>query len=409
MRGSAEGEAEKRGLWPLQLLNFFMADIQAGSGPFLGVYLQAHGWQTGLIGTMVTLGGIAGTLLTAPAGALIDATPRKRLYVVLSAIGTVAASALVLLSQSFPAVVGAQVATAVAGAAIVPAVTGITLGLVRQKGFNRQNGRNQAFNHAGNMVGAALSGFLGWRYGLPAVFGLAAIFALFSVISTFMIPRDAIDNRAARGMKSAENDDVDGLGILWSSKPLLVLAAALIFFHLGNGAMLPLYGLAVVDAKQGDPAALTAMTIVISQGTMIFASLAAMHLVEKNGYWTVLLVSFLPLPIRGLLAANLITWWGVYPVQILDGIGAGLQSVAVPGLIARILDGSDRINAGQGTVMMIQGLGASLSPAIGGWIAQILGYPAAFLILGLIGSVCVALWLWFRPSLQTSHKIEAPA
>ena len=38
---------------------------------------------------------------------------------------------------------------------------GITLGIVRQAGFNRQNGRNQAFNHAGNMVGAALSGFVG--------------------------------------------------------------------------------------------------------------------------------------------------------------------------------------------------------------------------------------------------------
>ena len=54
------------------------------------------------------------------------------------------------------------------------AVTGITLGLVRQKGFNRQNGRNQAFNHAGNMVGAGLSGLLGWLYGFSAVFWLAA-------------------------------------------------------------------------------------------------------------------------------------------------------------------------------------------------------------------------------------------
>ena len=53
-----------------------------------------------------------------------------------------------------------QIATAIAGAAIVPAVTGMTLGIVRQAGFNRQIGRNQAFNHAGNMVGAALSGNL---------------------------------------------------------------------------------------------------------------------------------------------------------------------------------------------------------------------------------------------------------
>jgi hypothetical protein len=43
-------------------------------------------------------------------------------------------------------VASSQIATSVAGAAIVPAVAGITLGIVRQRSFNRQNGRNQAFN-----------------------------------------------------------------------------------------------------------------------------------------------------------------------------------------------------------------------------------------------------------------------
>jgi hypothetical protein len=41
-------------------LNFFMADMQAGIGPFLGVFLLAHGWQSGLIGTVMTVGGVAG-------------------------------------------------------------------------------------------------------------------------------------------------------------------------------------------------------------------------------------------------------------------------------------------------------------------------------------------------------------
>ncbi len=41
----------------LQSLNFFMADMQAGIGPFLGVFLQQKGWTSGLIGTVMTLGG----------------------------------------------------------------------------------------------------------------------------------------------------------------------------------------------------------------------------------------------------------------------------------------------------------------------------------------------------------------
>jgi MFS family permease len=92
--------------------------------------------------------------------------------------------------------------------------------------------------------------------------------------------------------------------------------------------------------------------------------------------------------------------WGVYPVQILDGVGAGLQSVAVPGLVARILNGTGRVNIGQGAVMTVQGLGASLSPAIGGWIAQEMGYGPMFLILGSFALGSIALWIGFASLLR---------
>jgi MFS family permease len=400
---SQTGEpAKSRGIWPLQALNFFMADMQAGIGPFLGVFLLAHHWQSGLIGTVMTVGGVAGMIMTAPAGALVDATSRKRLYVVVPGIFTVLASGIILLSQSFWLVAFSQVATAIAGAAIGPAVSGITLGMVRQAGFNRQNGHNQAYNHAGNMVGAGLSGLLGWKFGIPAVFWLAALFGILSIVSVLMIPRDAIDDRAARGLKDKgeAGDTASGLRVLLECRPLLILAAALAFFHLGNGAMLPLYGLAVVAAKQSDPASFVAMTIVIAQGVMIIAAIAAMRTAEKRGYWIVLLISFVALPIRGLVAAHVISQWGVYPVQMLDGVGAGLQSVAVPGLVASILNGTGRVNVGQGAVMTVQGLGASLSPAIGGWIAQEIGYPAMFMILGSFALGSIAIWIAFRSVLK---------
>jgi len=386
----------------LESLNFFMADMQAGIGPFLGVFLLAHGWESGLIGTVMTIGGVAGMIMTTPAGALIDETKRKRAYVIIPGIFTVAASAIILYSQSFWVVAASQVATAIAGAAIGPAVTGITLGIVRQAGFNRQIGRNQAFNHAGNMVGAGLSGFLGWKFGFPAVFILAAVFGVVSIISVLMIPRKAIDDRAARGMvDDGEKEKVSAWRALLECKPLLILAAALALFHLGNGAMLPLYGLAVVFEQHGDAAIFVAMTIVVAQAVMIVTALAAMRMAEEKGYWLVLLISFLALPIRGLIAASVIKGWGVFPVQALDGIGAGLQSVAIPGLVAHVLNGTGRVNVGQGAVMTVQGVGASLSPAIGGWIAQKLGYPAAFLILGSFSIGSIVIWLWFSTFLRS--------
>jgi MFS family permease len=179
---SAPAETAKA-VRPLEALNFFMADMQAGIGPFLGVFLLAHGWKAGLIGSVMTIGGVAGMIMTAPAGALVDATSRKRLYVIVPGVCTVLASMIILMSQTFWLVAVSQVATAIAGAAIGPAVAGMTLGIVRQAGFNRQNGRNQAFNHAVHMVGAGLSGLLAWKFGLIAVFWLAAVFGVLSIIS----------------------------------------------------------------------------------------------------------------------------------------------------------------------------------------------------------------------------------
>jgi len=59
------------------------------------------------------------------------------------------------------------------------------------------------------------------------------------------------------------------------------LPHALLFFHLRNAAMLPLYGLAVVSAKEGNLAAFVAATIVVAQATMVLASLLAMRMTPE--------------------------------------------------------------------------------------------------------------------------------
>lgn len=408
--GNSQGILSNRALFSLCALNFFMADVQAGIGPFLGVFLQRHGWQTGPIGSVMTAGGIVGMLATVPAGALIDQTTKKRLFVIIAALCTISASLLLLSSQSTLVVTLSQLATALAGAGIGPLMAGMTLGIVRQKGFNAQIGRNQAWNHAGNMLGAGLSGWLGWTFGLTAIFFLEVTFGLLAIAAVLLIPEKSIDHQAARGLEEGESHaagKAEGIRSFLRHKPLLILAACLCFFHLGNAAMLPLYGMAVVSAGKGNPAMFTAMTVVVAQAVMIGVSLLAMRFVASRGYWIVLLISFAALPLRGVIAGTFIEHWGVWPVQFLDGIGAGLQSVAVPGLVARLLNGTGRVNVGQGVVMMAQGIGASLSPALGGWLAEDLGYSAAFYTLGCFAILSLGLWI-FSASVMRSAE-HAPA
>jgi MFS family permease len=388
-------------LWPLLAVNFFMADMQSGIGPFVGVFLTQRGWDTGLIGTAMTIGNVAGMLITTPVGGFIDTSNHKRAWVIVPGIAVVAASSIILLWQNFWAVAASQVATAIAGSAIVPAVTGITLGIVGQKGFNRQNGRNQAFNHAGNMLGAAVSGFLGWYFGYLSVFLLAAIFGVVTVASVLKIPPGSIDHRTARGSKEdAPDSRPSALTVLLKHRALLVLALALAVFHLGNAAIVPLYGISAVSGSQTNGPSFVATIVVIAQGTMVIASIVGMRIAEKRNYWLLILVSFLVLPLRGVFAYFLTGWWGIVPVEVLDGIGVGLQSVAVPGMVARSLYSTGRVNLAQGAVITIQGAGAALSPALGGWIAQWVGYSPTFLILGALGLAAAALWVVLRAAVK---------
>ncbi|WP_250494696.1 MFS transporter [Caballeronia sp. GAWG1-1] len=396
-------------LYALEGLNFFMADVQAGIGPFLGVFLQAQGWHTDAIGTVMTLGGIAGMLATSPAGALVDATRYKRGLIVVAGVMTTLASLVLWVSHDYWMVAASQILTAVTGAALGPAVAGVTLGMVRERGFDRQFGRNQVANHAGNVVAAALSGWLGWRFGFGSVFVLAGLFGAMTVISTLLIRRDSIDHDSARGLgasSSKEREHAGGFRMLLTCKPLLLLAASLAMFHLGNAAMLPLYGLGVVAAHKGDPSAFTAQTIVIAQLVMVAAAFFASRIIQRIGYWGVILITFLALPLRGLVAAMFINAWGVWPVQALDGIGAGLQSVAVPALVVRLLQGTGRVNVGQGVVMTVQGIGAALSPALGGMLAQHFGYKVAFLVLGAVSIGSLLLWLFFGSALKKACGIH---
>jgi hypothetical protein len=103
-------------------------------------------------------------------------------------------------------------------------------------------------------------------------------------VSVLLIPRKAIDDRAARGLEPKDDGGgkVSGLRALLDSKPLVVIAGSLALFHLGNAAMLPLFGMAVAARKDGDPAATVALTIVVAQGVMVVAALVAMRMVARG-------------------------------------------------------------------------------------------------------------------------------
>jgi MFS family permease len=383
-------------LQALNAVNFFMADVRDGLGPYLGVFLQEKKWSPTEIGVVMTVGGLAGMVATTPLGALVDRLRAKRFMMVVAALATVLASLVILFVPTFWATAISQVATGVAGAVIPPAIAGITLGLVKQKGFTHQMGRNEAFNHGGNVVAALLCGVLGYVFGLSAVFVVMSVLALISLGALSFIDPKKIDYNAARGATGKAGEKIQGFSELLRNKPLIVLAVTLLLFHLGNGAMLPLLGQEMA-AQGADPSAYTSATIIVAQIAMIPMALFAAWLAHRRGYWLVFVLALVALPLRGAIAALVTGPIGLGPVQILDGVGAGLLGVAVPGLVARIMAGTGRVNAALGAVMTMQGVGAALSTTLGGAIAEAFGYSVSFIALGGVAFIALALWACATP------------
>src|ERR671924_481900 len=68
-------------LHALDWLNFFLAALLMGFGPFAAVKLADRGWVPASIGLVLSASGIAGLLTQVPAGELIDISRSKRMLV----------------------------------------------------------------------------------------------------------------------------------------------------------------------------------------------------------------------------------------------------------------------------------------------------------------------------------------
>jgi hypothetical protein len=51
-------------------------------------------------------------------------------------------------------------------------------------------------------------------------------------------------------------------------------------------------------------------------------------------------------------------------------------------------------------------LGAASSPALGGWIGELAGFPVAFVCLGALSLISLGLWLGFAGLLRPACALE---
>ena len=385
-----DGTMLTRGPRALDLLNFFVADVQTGFGAFVAVYLTTHKWTQVEIGFTLTLGTVAALLSQLPAGALVDAAHNKRVVACAALFGVIVAALLLAIQPTELPVMVAQVLHAFSSCMLTPAIAAISLHLVGHAALGERLGRNARFASLGNGIAAGVMGATGSYFSSRAVFVLTAALCVPALISLLAIGRGP----HARRQTTVKPFDWWGLRQLFGDRRLLVFAVCVMLFHLSNAAVLPLAG-AAVTMRAGDFANLIiALCIIVPQGVVALTSPWIGRGAALAGRRKMLLLGWMALPVRALLFAVLPGAWPLVGGQTISGISAAVFGVMFPLVAADLTRGTSHFNLCMGALGLAMCLGAGLSTLLAGWIADDIGLRAAFAVLAVVGMAgTLVVWL----------------
>jgi MFS family permease len=388
-------QRKRRSLRSLEWLNFFLADVQTGLGPFLAAYLASSGWNPGRVGYALTFGGLVAVAMQTPAGAVIDAVHRKRALLWVS-LGVLVAGAFLLMGHLSPITVySAQFLIGASGPFLGPTVAAITLGIVGATAFDKQFGKNQAFNSAGNVFTALLVAYVSYKFGYRAIFVIAALLAIPAALSLFAIDPKQIDYARARGAAEEKGQTkAEGLSSLLEDRVLLYFLATAFLFHLANAAMLPQLGEMLSKGSPKAAAPFMSACIIVTQLVIALTAVWIGKRAATKGRKPLLLLGFGVLPIRGVLYTLTHAAAALIAIQTLDGVANAIFGIVSILVVKDRTQGTGRFNLAAGSLATMVGIGAAASTTIGGVLIQRLGYRASFLGLAGIALLAFAL-LWF--------------
>lgn len=383
----------------LDRLNFFLAALQSGFGPFVAIHLADRGWEPANIGFVLTASGVAGLLLQVPAGELLDVVQSKRALVAAASV-VVAMAALVLgLWPNFTAVLAASLMQGATGGILGLGVTAITLGLVEHKAVAERFGRNQRFASMGGLAAAAVMGFIGDFLSTQGIFFASAAFDVPVLLALLAIRTTDIHYGRSCGAPDHHANRPPRIRrtVLFRDRSLLVFAISLFLFQLANASLLPLAGESLAHAGGRHSALLLSALIVFPQFVVALIAPLVGRSANSWGRRPLLLLGLGMVPIRSLAFATTTDPILLVAVQALDGITGATLGVLTALVIADATKGSGRFNLAQGAVGTLSGVGAALSTSLSGFAVEKFGQTAGFLGVATVALTAVAILWAFMP------------
>jgi MFS family permease len=393
-----------RSLRALDWFVFFVADVQAGFGPFVAVYLTTQKWTQFDIGLVMTVAGLVSLIGQVPGGALVDAARSERVVagVAIAAIGSAALA--YAMWPIFPVVLAAACVQAAASCVLGPAIAAISLGLVGHAAVGERFGRNARFASIGAGLSAGVMGAFGYFFAARSVFLVTAALLIPALLVLRHLAAEEIDPERAHGSVAPPAKPPIDLASLLQKRSLLIFGACLLLFHLANAAMLPLMGSVLTMRSSQWATVLIGACLVGPQLIVAAFSPWVGRQAERWGRRPLLIAGFAALPVRGFLFATVTDPYALVAVQLLDGLTGAVLAVMVPLTVADLTRGTGRFNLTQGLVGTMTGLGASFSPTFAGFVSDTFGSNYAFFGLAMIALLGLAVVTLLMPETRATES-----
>jgi MFS family permease len=386
----------------LNALNFFSAAVQTGFGPYVAVWLIQRGWSQTDVGVALSIGSLAGMIGQLPGGWLVDAVHSKR-PITTVALAATGASALVLAFLPYLLPVWlAETMHALAACIITPAIAAITLRLCGHASYSERLGMNGRYASLGTAVTAGLLGLGAWVLPEQAVFVVTALLVVPAIGAVCLIRQhECTEDDTHEAVKHPRDRPPDRRPWhIFRESGLHAFALCAILFHVSNAAMLTV-ALNALARHVHDTDTVVSAAILVPQLVAAAISPYMGTLAQRLGRRPVLLAGFAALPLRGLLFGVLFaTQPAALPLllfQVLDGLSATVFGLMVPLIAADVTRQSGYMNLAIGSIGLAVGVGATISTALAGWMADAAGVPAALFGLAVVGVGAVLLAWWTMP------------
>lgn len=400
----------------LNALNFFSAAVQTGFGPYVAVWLIQRGWSQTEVGVALSVGTLAGLIGQLPGGWLVDAVHRKRPITVAALVATgVSALMLAFLPYLVPVWL-AETIHALAACVITPAIAAMTLRLCGHTAYSERLGVNGRYASLGNAAAAGLIGLDAWVLPEQAVFIVTALLVVPAIWAVGAIrQQDCTEDDTHEAVKPPRDRPRHRRPWhIFRESGLHAFALCAVLFHVGNAAMLTV-ALNALASHLRNTDTIVSAAILLPQLVAAGISPYLGTLAQRLGRRPVLLGGFAALPLRGFLLAGL---FATHPAaallllfQGLDAVSATVFGLMVPLIAADVTRQSGYMNLAIGSIGLAVGIGATISTALAGWMADAVGVPGTLFGLAVIGGGAVLLAWWTMPETHPGNRPhpETPA